>query len=72
MVAAERRDIKVFSLNGVAPGRKTLADGRYPSEKRFSLVTVRAPSPAARRFLEFVRSREAAAVLAGVECVPVR
>jgi phosphate transport system substrate-binding protein len=72
MVAAERRDIKVFSLNGVAPGAKTLADGRYPIEKRFSLVTVRAPSPAARRFLEFVRSREAAAVLAGVECVPVR
>lgn len=72
MVAAEKREIKVFSLDGATPSANALAAGDYPFGKRFSLVTVREPSPEVRRFLAFVRSREAASILARKEYIPVR
>jgi phosphate transport system substrate-binding protein len=62
MVVAEKRNVKVISLDG---GARFL-------EKRFSLITVRDPSPAARRFLEFSRSREAASLLEQLEFIPQR
>lgn len=62
MIVAEKRNVKVFLLDG---GARSL-------EKRFSLITVRDPSPAVRRFLEFSRSREAASLLARLEFAPLR
>ncbi len=72
MVKAENRRIKVFPLDGVTPGAEALASGSYPYEKRYAFVTVRSPSPAVRRFLDFVRSREAVSILSGVGYVPLR
>ncbi len=72
MVIAENRKVKVFPLDGLMPGAKALSDGLYPHEKRYAFVTVRSPSPAARRFLEYARSREAAAIISRAGYIPIR
>jgi phosphate transport system substrate-binding protein len=56
LVYSEGRSIKVLSLSGVVPSADTVTDGRYPLAKTFHAVTGGHPSPAALRFIEFLRS----------------
>ncbi|NPU84500.1 MAG: ABC transporter substrate-binding protein [Syntrophaceae bacterium] len=54
--------LNVLALNGVKPGRKTLADGTYPLAKEISFVTTDRLSDAAAKFLDFVYSRKGRAI----------
>jgi phosphate transport system substrate-binding protein len=72
MVTLEKRSIRVLPLDGVIPTRKSLIDGSYPHFKEFFFITGKTLSPAARRFIEFARSREGAAILSQAGFVPVR
>jgi len=71
LVLSEKRRVNVLPLNGVAPGVKTLADGTYPYYKRQFLVTGPRAAPAAKKFIEFVKSVEGHAILAGTGHLPV-
>lgn len=48
--------LKILSLNGVMPGTKTLADGRYPLSKDLNFVTKGNLPDAAAKFLDFIYS----------------
>ncbi|MDD5761329.1 MAG: substrate-binding domain-containing protein [bacterium] len=72
MVTLEKRSIRVLPLDGVSPTRKSLIDGIYPYYKELFFITGKGSSPAARRFIEFARSREGAAILSLAGFVPVR
>jgi len=70
MLTQEKREVRVLSLDGVAPGAKALADGAYPYSKQYALVTMKTPSAPAQRFIGFVRSREGRSVLSRAGFVP--
>lgn len=70
LVLSERRKIKVLKLDGMAPGAKSLADGRYGLQKRLYLVTVPRSGPGAREFAAFVQSRSGRAILERTGHVP--
>ena len=63
-VLSEKRAISVLELNGVTPSVRAIVDGSYPYTKTFCMVTRNNPSAAVRRFVDFVRSPAAAAILA--------
>jgi phosphate transport system substrate-binding protein len=71
LVVSENRRIRVLSLSGVKPTTKSVRDGTYPHTKTFFLVTRKAPSPGAGRFIRFVRSPEGQAILSRVGHVPL-
>jgi len=71
LVVSEKRNIRMLSLSGVPPTTKSVRDGTYPYTKTFFMVTRRAPSPAAERFIRFVRSPEGKAILSRVGHVPL-
>lgn len=62
-VISENRQVQVLSLNGVAPGADTLADGSYPLHKTLSMLTLRVQSEKVRKFIRFVISEEGARIL---------
>jgi len=70
LLVSERRKIRVLSLSGVMPTKKTVRDGTYPYTKTFYMVTRQDPSPTAERFMRFVRSPEGMAILSRVGHVP--
>lgn len=63
LLLAEKRPLKVFTLNGVMPSPETIANGRYPLVKTLYLVTPASPSAAAKKFLTYLRSNEAVKIL---------
>jgi phosphate transport system substrate-binding protein len=63
LIVSEGRKIGALALDGVEPGVETLKDGSYPLSKTFFLVTRNPPASAVRRFIDFVRSPAAAAIL---------
>ena len=71
LVVSEKRRIRMLSLSGVKPTTKSVRDGTYPYTKTFFLVTRQAPSPAAGKFIRFVRSPEGKAILSRVGHVPL-
>ena len=71
LVVSEKRRIRMLSLSGVKPATKSVRDGTYPCTKMFYMVTRQAPSPAAERFIRFVRSPEGKAILSRVGQVPL-
>jgi phosphate transport system substrate-binding protein len=72
LVLSEKRAIRVLSLDGVTPSVRNLAGGSYPHSKTFRMVTKKYPSPAVRRFIDFVRSPAGSAILEknGQESLP--
>jgi len=63
IVLSEKRSIRVLSLDGVTPSVRALAGGSYPHSKTFVMVTKKYPPAAVRRFIDFVRSPAASAIL---------
>jgi phosphate transport system substrate-binding protein len=63
LVLSEKRAIRVLDLNGITPSVRAIVDGSYPYTKTFCMVTRKNPSAAVLRFLEFMRSPAAAAIL---------
>jgi len=71
LVASEKRRVRILSLSGATPTTKSVRDGTYPYAKTFFMVTRQAPSPAAEKFVRFVRSPEGKAILSRVGHVPL-
>lgn len=63
LLLAEKRPLKVFTLNGVVPSPETIANGRYPLVKTLYLVTPASPNVATKKFLAYLRSDEAVKIL---------
>ncbi|HET9594032.1 MAG TPA: substrate-binding domain-containing protein [Anaeromyxobacteraceae bacterium] len=70
-IATEDPSLRALAWNGVEPTLENLAAGRYPLEKTLHAVVRRPPSAAVRRFLEFLGSREARAILQEAGNLPV-
>ena len=70
-ILTEDPGLRALTWNGVAPTLENLAAGRYPLVKTLYLVVRTPPSPALRRFLAFLGSREARAVLEETGNLPV-
>lgn len=62
-IISEKRHFTVLPLNGIIPGLKTIANGTYPFYKNFTMITGPKPSPVARSFIEFVKSKEGRSIL---------
>jgi phosphate transport system substrate-binding protein len=54
VVALQSDRLKVFELEGVAPTNENVLSGKYPITRPLLLLVKGAPSPAARRFLDFL------------------
>jgi phosphate transport system substrate-binding protein len=72
LVLSEERAFRVVSLDGVMPSVRTLTDRSYPLSKTFFMVTRKNPPTQVRRFIDFVRSPEGAAILSKYGQAPVR
>jgi phosphate transport system substrate-binding protein len=71
LVVSEKRRIRMLPLSGVKPTTKSARDGTYPWMKTFFMVTRQPPSPAAEKFIRFVRSPEGKAILSRVGHIPL-
>jgi phosphate transport system substrate-binding protein len=70
-IAAERLPIKALKVNGVLPTPDDVRSGRYPFVKTLSFVFVPGKlAPGAQAFLDFVRTPEAAQLLAAHGYLP--
>ncbi len=69
-IVTEEKGLVALAWNGVAPTTRNLASGAYPLSKTLRAVTRTPASPAVRRFLAFLRSREAARILEQAGNVP--
>lgn len=63
-IKSEQVAIKLLAFDGVMPSAETLASGRYPLVRTFYHVTKVDASAAVRDFIAFLKSDEAAAILA--------
>lgn len=62
-VIAEKRNLKVLSLNGVKPAPETIANNTYPLINISYLVIKTKPLPIVKQFTDFVLSKEGQAIL---------
>lgn len=70
-IVSEKRPVNILTYHGVKPDIKNIVNGTYPLHKSFYLVTTSRTSPAARHFADFVQTRAAGKILAGVGNMPV-
>jgi phosphate transport system substrate-binding protein len=64
--------VKPITLGGIAPTAENVQAKRYVLARDSFLVVKTTPSPAAARFLEFVRSPAGAKVISANGAVPVK
>jgi hypothetical protein len=69
-IRAEWLNVLPIALDGVAPGRATLASGAYPFSMRLCMVVPERPSVAAARFIAFVKSDAGASLMRGIGAEP--
>lgn len=62
-ITAERRRLKLLSINGVTPSTQAMTDGSYPYYKTFTMVTGAIMSPLAQKFIAFVDSNQGREIL---------
>ncbi len=63
--SARKREVKVLSIDGVAPTKDEIASGKYPLFRPLYLTVAKnGASPEAKRFIEFARSPEGQAIIA--------
>ncbi|OGW36101.1 MAG: hypothetical protein A2X58_02660 [Nitrospirae bacterium GWC2_56_14] len=62
-IMTENHPVKALAIDGMNPVTNNGANKHYPLMKTLSLLTKPAASPAVRRFIDFVRSPEAARLL---------
>ena len=72
LLVSENRSLKALAINGVSPSAKTLADGSYPYYRTFYAGTTAKLSPAAAKFMAFLRSPAAAAIIQENGQIPAR
>jgi phosphate transport system substrate-binding protein len=62
-ILTEKNPLKLLAFEGVTPSLKSLSDGTYRLGKTLYLVSKSASRPAARKFAEFILSREGRGIL---------
>ena len=62
-ILSEKRPVKILSLNSIAPGVKTLADGSYPVFTALYIVVKNKQSDKLWKFIDFVMSEDGASIL---------
>lgn len=72
LIVSDKRPLKALAINGVVPSAKTLADGSYPYQRAFYAGSTVKPSPAAAKFMAFVRSPAGAAIIQENGQIPAR
>jgi phosphate transport system substrate-binding protein len=70
-VVMEQRNLRMVAIDGVTPTFENFVSGRYPLSKTLYLVTRAEPSPAALRFVQFMRSEQGQRVLRDAEVLLV-
>lgn len=63
LIRSEDRSLRPLALDGVEPSLENLSAGRYPMVKHFYLVLPKEPTPAAKEFLQFMRSPQGRRIL---------
>lgn len=63
LLLSEKRNLNVFSIDGITPNTETLRNGSYPHTKDMYLVTMPTPSEGARLFINFIHSAKATEIL---------
>lgn len=63
LIMGENRSLKALALNGVTPTVENIANGSYPMSKTLYVITGPRPKEGAQRFIDFMRSKEGAAIL---------
>jgi phosphate transport system substrate-binding protein len=71
-IITEKRPLKVFSYNGVAPTVENLKKGSYPFSISYYFIVSKNESPEARKFIEFARGPEGALILEKSGCLSIR
>lgn len=69
---ARKLNIKILALDGVTPSIAHVRDGSYRMVRDLGIVYKPKPPPAAKRFIDFVGSKEAAKVMARHGFAPCR
>lgn len=71
-LAAVDDTVKTLTVEGVAPSEETVLDGTYKIQRNFNMITNdnATLSDAAKAFLEFAQSDEAASLIEGAGAVP--
>ena len=70
--SANKRQVKVLQLNGVTPGRKEIASGKYPLYRPLFLVTKGLPSGEVGKFIDWILGPVGQAVLHKAETVNLK
>jgi phosphate transport system substrate-binding protein len=73
LVSVENSGGKVaaLSLDGISPSPENVVSGKWPIVKNFVLVTKTRPSGLSKRFIDFIRSPEGAAIIKNQKAVAV-
>lgn len=66
----EHRKLHFMRIDGVEPTLANLEAGTYPFEKQFHFVFAASPNPLVARFIDYMRSPEAVAVLRDAGSLP--
>lgn len=67
----ERRKLHAVALTDVAPTLEAFESGAYPHGRTFRVIHMQQASAAARRFVQFLKTDEAAHALREAFCLPV-
>lgn len=70
LVKAQKRRVQLIAINRVVPTAAALENGAYPWHKTLYVAAPKTPSPAALKFMEFVRSPEARDIMRHIEYLP--
>lgn len=63
LIRSEKRSLRPLAINGIEPSMENMRSGRYPLVKQFNFVLPKAPSPAVRNFVDFVKSPQGRKIL---------
>ncbi|MEO8332586.1 MAG: substrate-binding domain-containing protein [Gallionella sp.] len=63
LILGENRPLKALAINGIAPTLENLANGTYSMTKPLYLITGAHLTAEAKRFVDFMRSKEGATIL---------
>jgi ABC-type phosphate transport system substrate-binding protein len=66
MILAEKRNVKILSLDGIQPGIADPGKGRYPLVKPYYLFARAEASTTVEAFIAFIRSDRGRQILAQV------
>lgn len=63
LISSEGRRLRPLAIDGVEPSLENMRSGRYPLVKQFNFVLPKDPSPAVRKFVDFVKSPQGRKIL---------